>query len=331
MGNCRPATDTRASSHDPFRRSRHAGRDDPARPARGQHRARPGHDRPPRRSATGRTSRPTRSRRSARCRWRPAPSASPARSSARSRSSSTPASPTTSCSPSTSSASTKTDRLMELSSRVKRLAVVADNETVVRGLSEAGVRHGRDVPLLIECDTGFGRNGVQSPEAALCARPLRHEHAAHPLRGADDLPDQGARRRPSSSTRALELFAEDGIPLPVVSGGGTPALAHPRRLPDADRAPRRHLRLQRRDDGRTPASRRWTTAPCTCAPPWSAVRPTTAPSSTPARRCSPASSTTSRISAAWSNIPSAVVANLSEEHGMHRPLALGRRSRRSAR
>src|SRR6476619_7621598 len=60
----------------------------------------------------------------------------------------------------------KTDRLMELSTRVKRLAVVADNEVVVRGLAEAGARHGRDVPLLIECDTGFGRNGVQSPDAA---------------------------------------------------------------------------------------------------------------------------------------------------------------------
>ena len=66
---------------------------------------------------------------------------------------------------------TKTDRLMELASRVKRLAVVADNEVVLRGLSEAGARHGRDVPLLIECDTGFGRNGVQSPEAA---RDLAH-------------------------------------------------------------------------------------------------------------------------------------------------------------
>ena len=44
---------------------------------------------------------------------------------------------------------------MELAARVKRLAVVADNETVVRGLSEAGVRHGRDVHFLIECDTGF--------------------------------------------------------------------------------------------------------------------------------------------------------------------------------
>ena len=98
-------------------------------------------------------------------------SASPARSSARSRSSSMPASPTTSCSPSTSSASAKTDRLMELSSRVKRLAVVADNETVVRGLSEAGVRHGRDVPLLIECDTGFGRNGVQTPGGGAARSP----------------------------------------------------------------------------------------------------------------------------------------------------------------
>ena len=82
----------------------------------------------------------------------------------------------------------KTDHLMQLASRVKRLAVVADNETVVRGLSEAGVRHGADVPLLIECDTGFGRNGVQSPEAARVARPARHEHAAHPLRRPDDLP-----------------------------------------------------------------------------------------------------------------------------------------------
>lgn len=60
----------------------------------------------------------------------------------------------------------KLDRLMKQAARVKRLAVVADNDSVVRGLSEAGVRHGRDVALLIECDTGMGRNGVQTPEAA---------------------------------------------------------------------------------------------------------------------------------------------------------------------
>src|SRR6266496_3867017 len=61
----------------------------------------------------------------------------------------------------------KTERLMALSKRLKRLAVVLDNDVVARGLSEAAVAHSGEVPFLIECDTGFGRNGVQSPDAAL--------------------------------------------------------------------------------------------------------------------------------------------------------------------
>jgi D-serine deaminase-like pyridoxal phosphate-dependent protein len=56
---------------------------------------------------------------------------------------------------------------LRLVKRLKRMAVVLDNETVARGLSEAGVRNGVDIRFLIECDTGFGRNGVQSPQAAL--------------------------------------------------------------------------------------------------------------------------------------------------------------------
>jgi D-serine deaminase-like pyridoxal phosphate-dependent protein len=44
--------------------------------------------------------------------------------------------------------------------------VVFDNEVVARGLSEAAKRAGVEVPFLIECDTGFGRNGVQTPETA---------------------------------------------------------------------------------------------------------------------------------------------------------------------
>jgi D-serine deaminase-like pyridoxal phosphate-dependent protein len=117
----------------------------------------------------------------------------------------------------------KTDRLMELSSRVKRLAVVADNETVVRGLSEAGARHGRDVPILIECDTGFGRNGVQTPEAA---RELGRYAMNMPrirFEGLMTYPNKA----PGTNdflARAIDLFQADGIPVQVVSGGGTPAL-----------------------------------------------------------------------------------------------------------
>ena len=112
---------------------------------------------------------------------------------------------------------------MHLIGRVKRLAVVADNETVVRGLSEAGVRHGRDVRLLIECDTGFGRNGVQSPEQALSLARFAMNMPHIQFEGLMTFPNK-APDTADFLSRSLELFAADGIPVPVVSGGGTPAL-----------------------------------------------------------------------------------------------------------
>lgn len=117
----------------------------------------------------------------------------------------------------------KTDRLMELSARIKRLAVVADNETVLRGLSEAGQRHGRDVQLLIECDTGFGRNGVQSPQAALDLARLAVKLPRIVFEGLMVFPNT-APRTSEFFTAAIEIFGKAGIPLPVLSGGGTPAL-----------------------------------------------------------------------------------------------------------
>ena len=119
----------------------------------------------------------------------------------------------------------KTDKLMELASRVKRLAVVADNETVLRGLSEAGQRHNRDVQLLIECDTGFGRNGVQSPEAALELARLAVKLPRIALEGLMVFPNTAPNTLPFF-TMAIEIFGKAGIPLPVLSGGGTPALNH---------------------------------------------------------------------------------------------------------
>jgi D-serine deaminase-like pyridoxal phosphate-dependent protein len=117
----------------------------------------------------------------------------------------------------------KTDRLMQLSSRVKRLAVIADNESVLRGLSEAGVRHRRQVPLLVECDTGFGRNGVQTPEAAVALARLARGLPNIQFEGLLTFPSTGAKAAAYLS-RTLALFGSEGIPVPVVSGGGTPAL-----------------------------------------------------------------------------------------------------------
>lgn len=117
----------------------------------------------------------------------------------------------------------KLERLMALIPRVKRLTVVADNETVVRGLSDAGKRHGQDVRLLIECDTGFGRNGVQSPEAALSLARYAMNMPNIRFEGLMTFPNQ-VPKTAEFLNRALELFKAEGIPVPVVSGGGTPAL-----------------------------------------------------------------------------------------------------------
>lgn len=117
----------------------------------------------------------------------------------------------------------KTERLMALSRRLRRLAVVLDSEVVARGLAEAARAHGVDVPFLIECDTGFGRNGVQTPEAAL--------ELARTAMGMGRLDFQGLMTFPNREPgtrifleRALALFKQAGIAVPVVSGGGTPAI-----------------------------------------------------------------------------------------------------------
>jgi D-serine deaminase-like pyridoxal phosphate-dependent protein len=123
----------------------------------------------------------------------------------------------------------KTDRLMAVAKRLKRLAVVLDNEPVARGLSAAGVRSGQDVRFLIECDTGFGRNGVQSPRAALDLAKAAQKLPRMQFEGLMTFPN-----RPETHAffeEALALFRRAGIPVPVVSGGGSPALATIRDFP----------------------------------------------------------------------------------------------------
>jgi D-serine deaminase-like pyridoxal phosphate-dependent protein len=124
----------------------------------------------------------------------------------------------------------KTDRLMALAKRLTRLAVVLDNDVVARGLSEAGVTHGMEVPFLIECDTGFGRNGVQTPDAALDLARTAMRLPKMRFEGLMTFPNRDPGTRVFFE-RALELFKQAGIPVPVVSGGGTPALPSVSKFP----------------------------------------------------------------------------------------------------
>lgn len=115
----------------------------------------------------------------------------------------------------------KLEHLMALARRVQ-LSVTADSEVVARGLSDAARRAGLELTVLVECDTGFERVGVQSPEAALDLARL--------IAGMPGLIFGGLMTYPNSEAagkffaRALELFRSAGMAVTEVSGGGTPVM-----------------------------------------------------------------------------------------------------------
>jgi D-serine deaminase-like pyridoxal phosphate-dependent protein len=117
----------------------------------------------------------------------------------------------------------KLDRLMAVARHVERLTVVLDNEVVARGLSEAAGRHGRDVRFVVECDTGGARNGVQTPQAAFDLAQSVMKLPRMDFHGLMTFPNKDPDTRVFFE-RALDLFKRAGVLVPIVSGGGTPAL-----------------------------------------------------------------------------------------------------------
>src|SRR5262249_41742073 len=124
----------------------------------------------------------------------------------------------------------KTDRLMALVQRAPKLTVGLDNEVVARELSEAAVRPKLGVRLLLGCDTGFGRTGVQTPQVAFDLARQAASLSRMQFRGLMTFPN----REPTTREfffAALALFKNAGIPVPVVSGGGTPTLFTAQSIP----------------------------------------------------------------------------------------------------
>lgn len=124
-------------------------------------------------------------------------------------------------------------RLRLLNERVTRLLVVADSAVTVDGYASAFAGQ-KPLAVLVECDTGGGRCGVQTPEAAadLAARI----HAAPGLRFAGLLtypPVGGAARVEAFLQSAMALLAEQGIDCPIRSNGGSPDLFSAHLVPSA--------------------------------------------------------------------------------------------------
>lgn len=118
----------------------------------------------------------------------------------------------------------KLKRLADLARRVN-ISVVADSSIVVHGLATAGQAAGRDIGVLIECDTGAGRNGVQTPEeAAALAREIDATAGVF-YRGLMTYPAPGTRAQGAAFlTETRNRIAAAGLETTVITTGGTPEM-----------------------------------------------------------------------------------------------------------
>ena len=117
--------------------------------------------------------------------------------------------------------SAKRNRLMALTARAT-VSVTADSEFVCNGLSTAAKEAGLTLVVLVECDMGLGRCGVQSPaEAAELARLIASLPNLH-FGGLMTFPANEHLDDFVRTTRAL--LEDDHLDIERVSGGGTPVM-----------------------------------------------------------------------------------------------------------
>ncbi len=113
----------------------------------------------------------------------------------------------------------KTQRFAALAREI-RMAAVGDSALVARGLSAALAEAGAEARFLVECDTGFGRTGVQSPEDAVELAALASTLPGLRFAGFmtyPTLPETGPWLQ-----AAVDRARARGLAVDWVSGGGTP-------------------------------------------------------------------------------------------------------------
>ena len=125
----------------------------------------------------------------------------------------------------------KLERLRALAERVK-LAVVADNATVVDGYAAAFTDAGKPLTVFVECDTGAGRCGVQSPEEALALARRIDGAPGLAFGGLMTYPPQGGPENAEARLAETErVLTEAGLPPPAITSGGSPDLYKGRHAP----------------------------------------------------------------------------------------------------
>lgn len=111
----------------------------------------------------------------------------------------------------------KAERLAALARRA-RLRVAVDSVPAIDTVA-AATRSGTPIGLLVEFDSGFARTGVVTVEQAL-ELAVRIEKSGLRFDGLMTYPS--SERTADFVARAQERFSNAGIPIGIVSGGGTP-------------------------------------------------------------------------------------------------------------
>jgi D-serine deaminase-like pyridoxal phosphate-dependent protein len=107
------------------------------------------------------------------------------------------------------------------------VAVAADNPVTIAGLPAAGGIAGRPLPVVVECDTGRKRAGVETPGEAV---ELARQIAASPHLRFEGLlfypPEDGWAQTQRFHDAALAGLRDLGLTPRIVSTGGTPNTPH---------------------------------------------------------------------------------------------------------
>ena len=116
----------------------------------------------------------------------------------------------------------KLARLKALHERVN-LSVTADSAETVEGLSATFAGSGKPLTVLVECDTGMGRCGVQTPAAALALAEKIANSPGLLFGGLMTYPAAGQVEANAAWLAAARIaLTAAGLPPAVVSNGGTP-------------------------------------------------------------------------------------------------------------
>ncbi|CUX41951.1 Alanine racemase [Agrobacterium tumefaciens str. CFBP 5621] len=127
----------------------------------------------------------------------------------------------------------KLSQLKALNARIGGLSVVADSAVTIAGLADT-FEAVMPLAVLVECDTGGKRCGVQTPEAALA---LAEKIVAAPglrFKGILTYPaPDGAETVENFLRKTMALLAARGIDCPVRSSGGSPDFYFAHLVPSA--------------------------------------------------------------------------------------------------